>query len=158
MGTITLTPFFPDRTLSRLAPERFVRSSVTIESFLRDRSAKPAEVPEQEAEIRWGKASNFQWSVSNPPATNGGGFTVRPGDEDDETPPVASTLEFEEVHRTTENIRVENPSDSEQYVIVQRINDITWSVPSDLANALTQLRDGTISELFFKNILHHPVN
>ena len=159
MGELTLTPFFPDRTLSRLAPERFVRTSVTIESFLRDRTAKPAEVPEQEAEIRWGKASNFQWSVTNPPATGGGGVTVRPNDDDEEEgEPGPTTLEFDETARTTENIRVENPSDSEQYVIVQRINDITFRGPADFANALIALRDGTISELLFKYILHHPVN
>lgn len=139
--------------------DRLVRPSVTIESFLRDRAPGALEVPEQESEIRWGKASSFQWSVTNPPATGGGGFTVNPGGDDEEEPePGPKTLEFDETARSTENIRVENPSDSEQYVIVQRINDITFRGPTDFANALIQLRDGSISELLFKYILHHPTS
>lgn len=137
---------------------RIVRPAVYIESHLKDRTPGPLEIPEQESEIRWGKASSFQWSVSNPPATNGGGSVSFPdGDDDEEPEPESKTLEFDETTRTVEDIRVENPDDSEQYVIVQRINDITFRGPADFANALIQLRDGTISELLFKYILHHPV-
>lgn len=135
-----------------------VRPAVYIESHLKDRSPGPLEIPEQVSEIRWGKASSFQWSVTNPPSTNGGGSVSFPDGDDEEAELGPKTLEFDETARTVENIRVENPSDSAQYVIVQRINEITFRGPSDFANALIQLRDGTISELLFKYILHHPVN
>lgn len=149
--------FFPENTLAFWHPERWVRPSVVIESHLKDRTPRPVEVPEQAAEIRWGKASSFQWSVTNPPA--GGSVTVRlPDDEPEEPVPGPRTLEFDETTRTVQNIRVENPSDSEQYVIVQRINDITFRGPSDFLNALIDLRAGTVSELLFKYILHHPVS
>ena len=145
-------------TLSlRSSFESLVRPSVVIESHLKDRLPKPVEVPEQEAEIIWGKASTFQWSVTNP-NRNGYGINVNPGtdDGDEDIPPGPSTLEFEETERTVEDIRVENPSDADQYVIVQRINEIVFQAPANMANALIQLRDGDISELFFKYILHHP--
>ena len=135
-----------------------VRQTVVIESFLKDRNPRPAEAAEQESEIRWGKPSSFQWSVSNPPPTRGGGVNVNPspGGDDEEDEPGPKTLEFEETERSVEDIRVENPSDSDQYVIVQRINDITFLAPADMLNSLVQLRDGSISELLFKYILHHP--
>lgn len=141
--------------------QRIVRPAVAIESHLKDRSPGPVEIPEQVSEIRWGKASSFQWSVTAPPPlSEGTGVRFDPDrDEDEDDPaPTSRTLEFDETARSVENIRVENPSDSEQYVIVQRINDITFRGPADFTGALVQLRDGTISELLFKYILHHPVN
>jgi hypothetical protein len=48
--------------------------------------------------------------------------------EDDQDPPEKETLVFEEqpTLRKTEDVRVENPDDPEQYVIVQRIT--SWTV------------------------------
>ncbi len=39
------------------------------------------------------------------------------------------TLEFEEYERNVTNVRVENPADSDQFVVVERINDITFLGP-----------------------------
>lgn len=134
--------------------ERVVRPSVIIESFLKDRTPKPVEIPEQEAEIRWGKASTFQWSSTNPPNTGGGGITVRPGDDEDDEEIGSQTVEFEETARSIHVVRVSNPLDDQQYVDVERIDDITFRAPAELLSALTALRDGSITELLYKYILH----
>lgn len=130
------------------------RQTAVVESFLKDRTPGPLEVPEQEAEIRWGKPSNFNWSVTTP----SGGFNPREtvsgshdDDEDDEGEEIGpKTLEFNETARRVTTVRVENPEDAEQYVIVKRIEDITFDVPADMAQALIEWRDGTIPGLFFK--------
>lgn len=136
------------------------RQTAVVESFLKDRTPGPLEVPEEEAEIRWGKPSTFTWSVTNPPGGFSPGGTVIGSNNDDDDgdaddPPGPKTLEFNETERHISTVTVTNPSDPEQYVVVERIEDITFSVPADMASALAELRDGTIPELFFKYILDH---
>lgn len=139
--------------------EAIVRPNVTLQSHLRDRTPAPVEVPEEEAEIRWGKPSSFQWSTTNPPSgTGGGGVVVRPNPDDEEEPgaPVTKTVIFDEIAASTEteDVRVENPEDSEQYVIEQRCLSVPFLAPQELTDALIGLRDGTISTLIFQLVLH----
>lgn len=138
--------------------ERVVRPNVTLESHLRDRTPAPVEVPEQEAEIRWGKPSSFQFSTTNIPPTNGGGIIVRPGGGDDDNPdegPQQVTITFEEIPQLTitEDVRIENPDDAQQYVIESRILDIQFLAPPELPDAITGLHDGSISELLTRYVL-----
>jgi hypothetical protein len=134
-----------------------VRPTVVIESHLRDRTPRPAEVPEQEAEIRWGQPSSFQWSVTNPPTNDRPGIVVKPGGgDDDEEEPGDKILLFEEmaVNTVTEDVRVENPDDESQYVIVERILDIFFLAPPELPDAIAGLKDGTIRNLIYQYKLH----
>lgn len=135
-----------------------VRPNVVIESHLRDRTPRPVAVPEQEAEIRWGQPSSFQWSVTSPPKTGGGGVVVRPRDDEDDPEGEAGpiTVIYEEIGQltVTEDVRVENPDDESQYVIVERILDIQWLTPPNLLDALTALRDGNATAVISRCILH----
>ena len=104
------------------------RPSVIIKSHLRDRPANLIPVPEEEAEIRWGQASQFQWSVSRPDITiNRNIRIIRPPPDDD---PSQELIEYTETERTTETVRVSNPDDAEQYVDVERILTITFQGPN----------------------------
>lgn len=102
---------------------------IIIKSHLRDRPANLVPVPEEEAEIRWGKVSQFQWSVSHPDRSQTRTI-IRfvPGDDEDE--PVQELIEYRETERTTETVRVSNPEDEEQYVDVERIQTITFQGPN----------------------------
>jgi hypothetical protein len=134
--------------------ERIVRPSVIIESHLRDRNREPEPEPEEEGEIIWGKPSQFQWSASDPAhdqhdriiIVGDGGGPGPPPDEDEET----RYIDYNEIvaERVTEDIRVENPSDSAQYVMVRRINEITFQGPNEGSK-------GQI-EVFHRFILNHP--
>ena len=105
--------------------------TVFIKSHLRDRPANLVPVAEAEAEIRWGKASQFQWSVSHPDRIiNRTIIRVIPPDDDDEEEELEETIEYTETDRTTETVRVSNPQDAEQYVDVERILTITFQGPN----------------------------
>ena len=100
---------------------------VLINSHLRDRPGNLIPVPEEEAEIRWGKASQFQWSATNP-ANNiiNNRIIIPPPDADE----VQELIEYTETERTTETVRVTNPQDADQYVDVERILTITCQGPN----------------------------
>lgn len=137
--------------------ERIVRPSVKIESHLRDRTPAPEIVPEEEAEIRWGGPSSFQWSVTNPPTNSGPSINVKPNDDEEEpTEPEDKILVFDEIaaNTETEDVRVENPEDSEQYVIVERILNIFFLSPPELPDAIAAQRAGQIRNLVFQYQLH----
>ena len=100
---------------------------ILIKSHLRDRPGNLIPVPEAEAEIRWGKPSQFQWSVTNPDRIfNRNIYRPSPDDED----PLQELIEYTETARTTETVRVSNPADAEQYVDVKRILTITFQGPN----------------------------
>lgn len=94
---------------------------------------KPAEDQEAEALVRWGAASDFikalggeqfipTISTVNWPEFPGGGESEEEEEEEKEIP----VVDWTEMSRTTSDVRVENPDDEEQYVIVQRIETITF--------------------------------
>jgi hypothetical protein len=95
-------------------------------------------VPEQEAEIRWGGPSQFEYdnsdtnftttnnyNVTYPPGS-GGGTGTDPDDEVNE-----KTYNFTETERDTTVVRVENPNDSNVYVDIERINWIIFEGPPE---------------------------
>lgn len=87
---------------------------------------------EAEASITWGQASQFETVKGYPDVylrTSGD----QPQQQDDGTtsnePDVPQTRTYTELGRTVETVRVENPDDSTQYVMVDRIKSITFSAP-----------------------------
>ena len=155
--------------------EHFVRPVVKIDSFLRERLPPVQEEPVPEAQVTWGDAASFVWSSTQ--GDTGGGDTVvvdppsivvSPGsgggggvDDDDgggggggtndpvpQPPPSSTTILFDETQREVEEVRVENPDDSAQYVIVERITAITFRGPNTG-------RFGEV-ETLWKFTLHHP--
>jgi hypothetical protein len=91
---------------------------------------KPTEDQDAEAQVRWGKASKFVQALKGEkflPSIQIINWPDFPGDDkDDEEEPV---IDWHELARTTSDVRVENPDDSEQYVIVQRVETITFQTP-----------------------------
>ncbi|RWC25920.1 MAG: hypothetical protein EOS27_27090 [Mesorhizobium sp.] len=74
-----------------------------------------------EAHVRWGKASRF--TLTTPEQKTNPGMTVTwpPDDPSDDPEDGIQIDDFDYVDRSVEKIRVENPDDAEQYVIVERI-------------------------------------
>jgi len=72
-----------------------------------------------DAHFRFGKASRFQ-QVTPEKQTNPGATVTWPKDNNqDDEPKEVHIIEYDEVSRCWETIRVENPDDSEQYVMVR---------------------------------------
>lgn len=80
---------------------------------------------DREADIRFGGPSDFPYDPVNNIGINVGGFNTKKPD------PPPDVIEYNETERNTDKIRVENPDDSEQYVMVERINDITFQGPDE---------------------------
>ncbi|MDK1386386.1 hypothetical protein QN224_13300 [Sinorhizobium sp. 8-89] len=104
---------------------------------------KPAEDQDAEAHVRWGKPSEFVAAMRGQqylPHVNIVNWPEFPeGGEDDQPQPV---LDWQEIPgtRQTSDVRVENPDDPEQYVIVQRTEA-----------AIFQTHTGEIIRLNFAN-------
>ncbi|MEK9752502.1 MAG: hypothetical protein VW338_04725 [Rhodospirillaceae bacterium] len=79
-----------------------------------------------EASLRWGGPSRFEARAPEYPT-----ITITGGSDDQDVIDELDvpTLEFEEHERTVSEIRVENPDDPDQYVMVERIETITWRGP-----------------------------
>lgn len=85
-----------------------------------------------EAQIRWGRPSKFQINEPEQPSeinyttivTGGGGVVTDP-------PPGTVLIEYDEYSRVEEEVRVENPDDPQQYVIVARITRIIFEHRED---------------------------
>jgi hypothetical protein len=91
---------------------------------------KPTEDQGAEAHVRWGKASRFVVQMKGErflPSIQIVNWPDFPkNDEDEDEQPV---IDWFEVSRETSDVRVENPDDSDQYVIVQRVEKITFQTP-----------------------------
>lgn len=84
-----------------------------------------------DAHFRFGKASRFT-AVTPDPRTQPSISVTWPddGNQDDE-PKEIHIIEYDEVSRQTETIRVENPDDSEQYVMVKNVLRIIFQGRDD---------------------------
>lgn len=72
-----------------------------------------------DAHFRFGKAARFQ-AVTPDKITNPGATVIWPKDNDpDNEPKEIHLIEYDEVSRCWETIRVENPDDPDQYVMVR---------------------------------------
>ena len=88
---------------------------------------RPPEGALGDAVLRWGRACNFRISAV-PNLTTIVNWPTQP--EDEEADP---GLIFTETERQTTTVRVENPDDSEQFVDVERIDQITFLGPDGIA-------------------------
>jgi hypothetical protein len=115
---------------------------IDVTSFLDDRPPIPVEVPEEDAEIRWGAKSQFQYDATigdyrnvpdyiiDPGGDSGGGVTWPPGDEEPLPPQdVMILMDLQEVEREVQEVRVSNPSDATMYVDIERIKTVTFELP-----------------------------
>jgi len=104
---------------------------------------KPSEDEDAEAHVRWGKPSRFVSQLTGQrflPTVNIVNWPDFPdGEEDEEPQPVLDWTEIPGT-RVTSDVRVENPDDPEQYVIVQRTE-----------KAIFQTHIGEIIRLNFAN-------
>lgn len=74
-----------------------------------------------EAHVRWGKASRFTLTTPEQPTNPGVTVNWPPEDPADDPNDGIVIDDFDYIDRAVEKIRVENPDDSEQYVIIERI-------------------------------------
>lgn len=103
----------------------FEKRDAALQRFI---DSRPPEADQGDANIRWGKKSTFGFGVA-------GGFVIAPNvnviyppDEEDEDPQ-QPPRQHNTVAIDTEDVRVENPDDSSQYLIEQRIKSIVFSNP-----------------------------
>ncbi|RVD13022.1 MAG: hypothetical protein EOS73_26295 [Mesorhizobium sp.] len=74
-----------------------------------------------DAHFRFGKPSRFTLTTPEQPTNPGATVTWPPDDPADDPEDGIIIDDFDYVDRSVEKIRVENPDDAEQYVIVERI-------------------------------------
>lgn len=85
--------------------------------------------------LRWGKPSTFKsagFGAVKPPTPIEITIIWPDGGEDDDNedpPPGVIFRDYYEVSRATEDIRIENPDDSEDWVMFSRTNSITFQGP-----------------------------
>lgn len=135
-----------------------IRSTITLTSTLKDRTPAAAEVPLAPSEKRWGKPSNFTQSVSAPSGwfrSSENTFTGPENEEEKEDPPPPGgvLLQFDEIQRTVKDVTIYNPSDHQQFVVVQRIQNIIFQAPDQLASTLQAVMTGQINSVQFKYVL-----
>jgi hypothetical protein len=111
----------------RFAPERFVRPFVDIDSAPINRVfRRPDPAPDlPDAFISWGAASNFLFPpLVIPQSSSGGGIRINWPDTESDLEPTEAERVWTEVRRETSPLRVENPQDASQFVIVERIDEV----------------------------------
>lgn len=74
---------------------------------------------ETDTDIRWGRAGDYPDDGGGPQIIS----PLPPEDDEDEPPGI---IEYDEYQRITEEVRVENPDDASQYVIVERVTRILF--------------------------------
>lgn len=120
------------REAPSVKPENIVRPFQSWQERYDQRIAElrlpPGEV-EEDPELCIGDGdSGFIGIPRDDKVPGGGGFTVK-DPEDDEEPEDPPQFTWTEQSRKTKKIRVENPDDSEQYVIVERIEEMMMTAP-----------------------------
>jgi hypothetical protein len=81
----------------------------------------PAKDTSGDADFRFGKAARFTLTTPDQPTNPGTTVNWPPEDPADDPKDGIIIDDFDYIDRSVETIRVENPDDSEQYVIVERI-------------------------------------
>jgi hypothetical protein len=144
----------PSFSLPSFRPEAFVRQAVTAESFLRDRTPPPPDVVPPPAQLVWGKGSQFRYTASQT-STDGFGHDIiidsGGGDDDDEpdTPPAEGEAVFNEVQRQITVVRIVQEGNAENWVDVERIEQISFDAPSNLVGLLQAALRGEVGRVFF---------
>ncbi len=104
-------------------------TAITERRLAKQLSRIPPENEDLAANVRWGGPGDIgqpiPWSYISWNKNE-----AEPGtDEDPQRQEL--TLEYREVSRETDKVKVENPDDKEIYVMVERIKSITFSTSSD---------------------------
>lgn len=106
----------------------FTKAELLLQRLI---ALRPKEGEETAAEVTWGGPSDFTVSDSSERDDGDSVEVDWPKDDEDleqfgvEIP----TLRFEEFSREVDVVRVENPDDPDQYVMVERITKITFKGP-----------------------------
>lgn len=134
--------FAPVFNLYHPKPADLVRPFVVSPFLQKVIDSRPPKDDESEAELRWGKAANFT-QVDPPANTNPRVVAVNFPDDtkDDGKNDNFPLLQCDEVYRKTEDVRVENPDDSEQYVIVRRAVFSILQLPGNIYMQVTWKND-----------------
>lgn len=103
--------------------ESLVRPFTSVFSFSTPRLPPEPAVQEPEAFIEWGGPSVFSFDDTFRELAGAG--TAKKDDDDNEPPEEHWT----ENGRSTSDVRVENPDDPDQFVIVQQIDSIGFTGP-----------------------------
>jgi hypothetical protein len=130
------------RQLGPISPAEKIAREGLAEDVLQRLALLRPPVDQGAAELRWGKPARFQ--LTEPAAVTDITYTtiVNSGTGGDEEPPAgAKLIEYDEYQRSEEEIRVENPDDPEQYVMVRRC---IWI-------AFQRRDDGVFIRLNFRN-------
>jgi hypothetical protein len=169
-GSLTPTDVPPPDDAENIGYEQQVNNGpITVESFLNDRKPPPKEEPEEDAEIRWGAESDFEYDISNATGTpdfiaqdqeNDGVFfrsinyNYNPADNNDfdddddgvPDPPQAPAVVYDvqEVARSTEVVRVTGTGG--MYVDIERIVWVIFEMPARYGP------DGAIKEFWKLNM------
>ena len=141
-----VVPFDGERsTASAVVGQSVIKDSngILVDSFLNDRPPVVPDIPEEEAELRWGAKSSFQYDLTvgdyardddfivGKFNTGGGGNVTWPDDDEEEPPENIDQYIVEdlyEVAREVEEVRVTG-SDGTSYVDIERIKTITFQLP-----------------------------
>lgn len=76
------------------------------------------------------ETSNLCWGIPSSPLLGTSVKTRNPTDPPERDKPDQTEITWQEQSRKTKKIRVENPDDAEQYVMVERIEEIVFTQPS----------------------------
>ena len=113
-------------------PEQIVRPAESWQDRYDQRIAElraPPGLDEEDPELCiGGQNADSGLTAADDTIPGGGGFSTKKNDESDEEkdPP---QYEWVEQSRKTKKIRVENPDDSDQYVVVERIESMQMKAP-----------------------------
>lgn len=102
------------------AIEEITRTGLSEEVLKKLAARRPPVDDSGEADFRFGGPSRFSLVEPEQPTNPRVSVTVNGGGEEEPIPPEAQMLVYTEIHHETEDVRVENPDDPEDYVIVRR--------------------------------------
>lgn len=106
----------------------FTRINEAPERVLQDKLSRvPPENQDADAYIRWGQSGSdptFQPRIIT--------ITPWPNDPTDPTDPTKKIYTYNEIAREEVEVKVVNPDDDQQYVMVKRLKTVTFSSPDGI--------------------------
>lgn len=106
----------------KVSIENITRTGLSEEVLKALAARRPPVDDSGEADFRFGAPSRFSLIEPEKPTNPNVSIIVGGGgsEEEEEVPPEAQVLVYNEVYKETEEVRVENPDDPEDYVIIRR--------------------------------------
>jgi hypothetical protein len=111
-------------TISR-SMEGLVRPFETAFKLRQDPRVDPRLPPGEQDET-----SSLCWGRSNANPFQGTSSEIRDPEQEPRSPDSPGEVTWNELERTVKKIRVQNPDDEEQYVMIERIEEIVWQAGS----------------------------